>query len=186
MKASNDHIIDQILNDDSIDIRPDGTIWTYRTIYGHESLTARPTGNVNCNGYLRIKYYGKQIFSHRIVWAKYKGKLDGNLNILHKDGDKTNNHPDNLEIGTQADSNTARYQVYGNPPVKGNYKPNLQEKAVKLRKKGLSVKEIESALNISRASASVWTKEVEYTEKEAGKIYRERTQDGRRMIETIR
>lgn len=186
-KATNDTLIEnEILNDKNIEVRPDGTIWSYRTAQGHESTTPRPIGNTTDDGYLKIRYFGKHILSHRVVWAKFKGKLDPSLNILHKDGDKTNNHPDNLELGTQSDSNTARFRVYGHSPVKGNYKPELQEKATQLRKQGLSVKQVEAELGISRGSASNWTLGVKFSPKETKTIFKRRTGEGLRMIEVHR
>lgn len=49
-----------------------------------------------------VKYYGRHI--HRVVAEQKLGRalLPGEI-VHHKDGDKWNNHPDNLEVMTQAE-----------------------------------------------------------------------------------
>lgn len=57
-------------------------------------------------------------------------------------------------------------------------KVELQLQAVKLRKKGLSIRDIEKTLHISRASASTWTKGVELTKKQIDTLYKGKISGG--------
>jgi hypothetical protein len=43
-----------------------------------------------------------------MVWTIFRGPIPYKLQIDHKDGDKSNNHIDNLELVTQQE-NTKRY-----------------------------------------------------------------------------
>ncbi len=57
-------------------------------------------------------------------------------------------------------------------------KVELQLQAVKLRKKGRSIRDIEKTLHISRASASTWTKGVELTQKQIDTLYKGKISGG--------
>lgn len=57
-------------------------------------------------------------------------------------------------------------------------KVKLQKKAVELRKKGLSIRAIEQNLHVSRSSASMWTKEVNLTDKQIDSLYRNKITGG--------
>lgn len=74
-----------------LEVREDGSVW-------RNGVKKVPEANEN--GYLRINYYigGKRqkVKLHRLIIAKFKG-LEPNMAVNHIDGDKTNNHIDNLE-----------------------------------------------------------------------------------------
>jgi len=57
-------------------------------------------------------------------------------------------------------------------------KIELQNQAIELRKKGLSIRSIEQSLHISRASASTWTKEVRLTKEQIDTLYRNKKTGG--------
>jgi len=48
----------------------------------------------------------------------------------------------------------------------------LKQKARELRKKGMSVREIHNRLNISKSSASIWTRDIKLTKKQLLKLYK--------------
>jgi len=50
----------------------------------------------DARGYLRWKHNNQHV--HRWVAERYIGKIEDDEVVHHIDGDKTNNHPDNLEI----------------------------------------------------------------------------------------
>lgn len=56
-----------------------------------------------------ISYKKRHLKINRIVWAHSNGYLRQNLKVVNKDGNRANNHPDNLEIISQGDLN---YKVY--------------------------------------------------------------------------
>jgi hypothetical protein len=50
----------------------------------------------------------------------------------------------------------------------------LKQKARELRKKGISVREIHNRLNVSKSSASIWTRDIKLTKKQLLKLYKNR------------
>lgn len=54
----------------------------------------------NGKGYLRVAIGGKLMFVHRLVAEKYVPNPDNKEQVNHKDGNKLNNHADNLEWST--------------------------------------------------------------------------------------
>lgn len=55
----------------------------------------------DARGYLRWKHNNQYV--HRWVAERYVGEIDDDEVVHHIDGDKTNNHPDNLEIMKKRD-----------------------------------------------------------------------------------
>lgn len=54
------------------------------------------------SGYLTVTLHGKEVFLHRLVLQTYKGESD--LEVNHVDGNKLNNHIDNLEWVTSKEN----------------------------------------------------------------------------------
>ena len=63
-----------------------------------------PIVTLSEEGYLSLKGNGKHYFIHRIIAEYLIGRtlLDDEV-VHHKDGDKLNNHPDNLQVMTRSD-----------------------------------------------------------------------------------
>lgn len=55
---------------------------------------------LNPNGYLRVKMNNRSYEIHRIVTKFYLGDMPKGLCVNHKDGNKLNNNPSNLEYIT--------------------------------------------------------------------------------------
>lgn len=80
------------------------------------------------NGYQKVALcqngYCKQMFVHRLVATAFVDKKDDNLEVNHKDGDKSNNSADNLEWCTRSENLAHSYRVLhrkrngGRPRVK--------------------------------------------------------------------
>ena len=66
----------------------------------------------NDKGYLRVQMVGRMRFVHRLVAEKYVPNPDGKPQVNHKDGNKLNNHADNLEWVTNKE-NRAHAVKYG-------------------------------------------------------------------------
>lgn len=126
--ASNDIIIEKLLNHQYYDVRSDGTIWTRfaRTGKLHLNNKWRRCDVSNRSKYVFVSFTdldtGKrhQLAAHRIIYAKHLGKLEIDLVINHKDGNPSNNLPSNLELVTQSRNNKHVYTDLKYAPVMGN------------------------------------------------------------------
>lgn len=118
----NDHLIEKLLADSNYEVRADGTVWTRITKTGKVSITNvwRRAGSAR-RGYWTLKYFGVMLQIHRIIHAKFNGKLEPDLVVMHQDDDGYNNAPENLKLGTQSQNNYHRFRKDGGkPPVMGN------------------------------------------------------------------
>jgi hypothetical protein len=59
---------------------------------------------LNPSGYLRVKLNNKNVQIHSIIAELFLGKRPENLVVNHIDGNKLNNHPENLEYVTLAEN----------------------------------------------------------------------------------
>lgn len=75
-------------------------------LFGMKGQRFRPSKD----GYVRVHFCDptdgtrRKILAHRVVWESVHGPLDPTITINHIDGDKSNNHPSNLEPLTVADN----------------------------------------------------------------------------------
>jgi hypothetical protein len=70
---------------------------TSRTI----EKTRLPAGNLCKDGYVRIALNKQTYSAHRLVWIYHHGDIPEGLTIDHKDGDRSNNRIDNLQLATR-------------------------------------------------------------------------------------
>lgn len=100
--SSKDHLIDQMVNDPEYDIRKDGTIWTNRPKSGPKAKNKiypwRRTDRDNDKGYKIVTYKGTYFKAHRVIYRKFKGKLDSYKEINHLNSVRSDNRPENLEL----------------------------------------------------------------------------------------
>jgi hypothetical protein len=97
----------RLLSLDVLRIDENGSIWRDKNLsHGFWApITPRRAENSDKRGYLRVTVgVGKgrtmQALAHRLVWTFLRGPIPDGLQINHKDMNKTNNHPDNLEVVT--------------------------------------------------------------------------------------
>lgn len=95
------------VRDGTLSIDGEGRIWRHEimTRVGPRPCAKRRAENVNGNGYLRLTLQipGSglvQTMAHRVVWESLHGPIPDGLQINHKDLNKQNNHPSNLELAT--------------------------------------------------------------------------------------
>ena len=72
---------------------------------------------VRGDGYVQVCVYGKKRYLHRVVWEAFNGPIPAGLQVRHLDGDKRNNHLDNLAVGTQSDNEFDKYRTGGQWPA---------------------------------------------------------------------
>lgn len=99
LRALHDALIRQLLTDAAFRVDPDGTIWTTRC-WGKKSCEWRKAGRIDTHGYIQISYQGKRLLAHRIVYQKFNGSLQADLVVDHKDQNRQNNKPENLQLAT--------------------------------------------------------------------------------------
>lgn len=73
----------------------------YKTYRGHLRLCSYHKSSVQ---YLEVSINGYREYVHRIVAQAFLPTWDPNLHVNHKDGNKLNNHPSNLEMVTHREN----------------------------------------------------------------------------------
>lgn len=89
----------RLLTIDDYEITIDGKIINKET--GH-TLKPQPNGK----GYLRVSISKKLVFVHRLVAEKYVPNPNNLPQVNHKDGNKLNNHANNLEWVSNQENRT--------------------------------------------------------------------------------
>ncbi len=90
-------------------VEEDGTIWrdAVVTSAGIRQIASRRAES-NGRGYRRVTAWVggvcHSVYAHRLVWVVLVGPIHDGLQINHKDLNKTNNHPSNLEVVTGAEN----------------------------------------------------------------------------------
>lgn len=149
----------QLVRDGLLQVRPDGSIWRCRTRTNTGKVKEVQPRRAECkakNGYLlvNVRLGGKAglVYAHRLVWTAIQGQIPEGLDINHRDGDKTNNHPDNLEPATRSENHRHAFRT-GLRGTPWGIKPEVRATAVSMRKEGRTLKEIAVALNIGQSTA---------------------------------
>jgi len=162
-QAYNDKYIEEVINSDIYQILPEGKILSRRSKQGYITNEWREVGNILKGGFRQMKYIKWNLFVGRIVYRKFIGPLDQNLNITYKDGNKLNCSVDNIEMVEQKQSNFNRYDkdIYNNPAVIGNTRgPELKEKVREMYRSGMGYKLIKKQVKISLSTLSLWLRDL--------------------------
>ena len=61
-------------------------------------------GNINRDGYGRLRHHGQDYLAHRFSWAVYRGKVPDEVCVLHKCDTPCCVNPEHLFLGSQADN----------------------------------------------------------------------------------
>lgn len=159
MIAKHDDKIRQLIKDPLYDIRSDGSIWSRKAPTGQVYVDKNKWRRIDFikNGYMMIKYNYTDLQVHRIMYQKFKGNLDSNKCIYHKDYDFTNNDPNNLGMGTKAEINQRAFTVGKRAPVIGNKKLSF-ELACRIREDyqicGNSLKNLAKKYGVAKTTIS--------------------------------
>lgn len=109
-------------------------------------------------GYSTITLARKMRLAHRVVAAAFLGPCPDGYQVNHKNGDKRDNRPENLEYVTNSDNLRHRYRVLGTLPTRGTRVAGSkldEEKVVFVRtllRRGYQGKDIAFLLSVSPAT----------------------------------
>ena len=110
----NEEAVYQSVVNGDLEIAPDGTIWRVRK-RGWDRWTqkaiSRPCRRTraehDAGDYLQIRamFDGKRhiALAHRLIYRHLHGQIPIDMTINHRDGDKKNNHPENLELASHSE-----------------------------------------------------------------------------------
>lgn len=97
----------------TLTISDDGTVWRH-CIHdrrgGRKAVKSRRAENKTKKGYLAITFgvlgtrKTRSVLAHVLVWTHWNGTIPDGLQVNHKDLNKTNNSPGNLELTTGAEN----------------------------------------------------------------------------------
>jgi len=86
-------------------------------LYRPDNITI-PVGSETQKGYIvtGLRYQGKNytVYSHRVVWMFHNDRIPDGYEINHKNGIKTNNNINNLELMTAKENMAHSRDVLGN------------------------------------------------------------------------
>jgi hypothetical protein len=149
------------LRDGTLSIDAEGRIWRHKD--AGRPIPPRRAENVAAKGYLRLTLgipgsgRVRSVMAHRVVWAWLKGPIPARLQVNHKDLDKANNRPGNLELVTGSGNIRHSYD-HGRPlpyskkdPADwvGGYGRETREVAIAMRGEGRTLREIAAATGMS-------------------------------------
>jgi hypothetical protein len=109
VRSRHNKLILELISDTRYIVKRDGTITRARD---GKRLGYAKGGEASKRGkaYLYVRYKGKEIKVHRIIYAKFGGELLRGYVIHHRDANGLNPAFDNLEQVTQSANNYYRYQ----------------------------------------------------------------------------
>lgn len=131
--------------DDLYKVTKEGGVWSK---YKQGFLSTNTNSD---DGYVRIRLKDTVWLLHRLVATVYHGDHE-NMYVNHIDGDKTNNHADNLEWVTQSE-NASHCAHYINE--QGKNKPSESE-LQELRDKGYSYSQLAEKYSVCKGTIARW------------------------------
>ena len=114
--TKNDELIDKLLKDPLYKVTKKGVIYTKITPNGQGVQEEwREAGHAKKDdGYIRFRYKGEYLFSHRVVFRKFNGPLQKDMTIRHLNNNPKDNKPKNLALGPHKDNNADKWKKYYN------------------------------------------------------------------------
>jgi hypothetical protein len=91
--------------------------WLGKTIaYPCERRRAESLSTVYLQVHVMWERKSSHALAHRLIWRHFNGSIPSFLTINHKNGIKTDNHPDNLELATYSEQALHSINILGNRP----------------------------------------------------------------------
>lgn len=86
-----------------------------RFIYKDGKLLSSRTGEAYCNydrdGYIRVRFGGKEYRAHRLIWEMHYGPIPEGMLVDHIDRNPKNNNISNLRLVTRQQNNANRSKL---------------------------------------------------------------------------
>ena len=73
--------------------------------------TGRPVGRVKKHGYVELWNGERHVLAHRVVWEFVHGAIPAGMQINHKNGVKTDNRIQNLELVTPSENHIHAHRL---------------------------------------------------------------------------
>lgn len=71
----------------------------------------KPVGRVCCRGYIEVSDGRNTYRAHRMIWQHVNGQIPDGMEINHKNGIKTDNRIENLELVTKSENALHAYKT---------------------------------------------------------------------------
>lgn len=119
-----------------------------------------PSVRLHHSGYLVISVMSNKVQLHRLIWEITHGKIPDGYCVDHIDGDKTNNHIENLRLATLSQNSWNRKkQSNGDPRYpkgicidkNGNLRAHIQRNGHRWQKYSNDISELIAWLDAKRA-----------------------------------
>lgn len=144
-----------------LQVHETGEVWKTAVRDSHQNvipIRPRRAEHRSRTGYPIVKVSWRNrsatVYAHRLVWTVLRGPIPEGMEINHRDGDKQNNRPSNLELVTSR-GNT-QHALRTGLIVRGFSRPrreSLTREARALRSQGLTYKGIGRRLGVSQTTA---------------------------------
>ena len=84
----------------------DGELWRkeYVDQLGHKRFRKIVENIANANGYCDVRFKGRNVRYHRIIWVLLNGDIPAEMDIDHIDGNRVNNNVNNLRLVTRREN----------------------------------------------------------------------------------
>ncbi len=169
----NEEIVYQAVQEGLIEIDTQGRIWRLgwqqRNRWGTTHTVRCPRRRAEHDNrhylqvFLRTPTGRVPALAHRIVYRHFFGPIPGQLTVNHRNGDKKDNRPANLELATHHDQKIhaikvlGRYQRMFNQDGEKNHMAKLTADQVRqmrrMRKQGLTYRELSERFGVCRQTA---------------------------------
>lgn len=152
-----------LVEDGTLSIDSEGRIWRHAIISHGRRLAIAPrrAESIGGKGYLRVMLQIdgriRGVAAHRLVWTHLNGPIPEGRQINHRDLNKKNNRPDNLEVVTGAENIQHSY-ANGRPAPwnrattwrgRARLTPEQIATAREMRANGALIREIAQSFGIS-------------------------------------
>lgn len=167
----NEEFVIRLVKRGDFEIDSEGRIWrvAQKIQYGGMKPVAKRRAERDRAGYLAVGGFidGKRrdAAAHRLVWKHFYGEIPREMVINHKNGNKQDNRPSNLEVVTTAENNIHAFRVLHTRNGKGvnHSQHKIQDEDVRtirnLRNRhGLRLKVIAGIFGVSEATVCVIAK----------------------------